>query len=61
MPQVGDRVEIASQKGSARTGVVTATTGEMVSVRWDTGGETTMVPGPGSVTVLGRRRAAPAK
>jgi hypothetical protein len=58
MPQVGDRVEIAS-KGGPRTGVVMALSGAMVSIRWDSGGDSTFVPGPGVLSVIGNATATP--
>ncbi|GAC1532251.1 MAG: hypothetical protein NVS3B12_09680 [Acidimicrobiales bacterium] len=58
---VGDRVEVGSQKGSARTGTVTATVDSMITVQWDSGGTTSLIPGPGVVTILPGRRRSPAK
>ena len=57
MAAVGDRVEVAAQKGGSRTGTVTATHDSMITVRWDTGGESSLIPGPGVITVLTRRRS----
>ena len=54
MAVVGERVEIASQKGGPRTGLVIAASDAMITVRWDAGGESSLVPGPGVVTVLRR-------
>ena len=69
MAQVGDRIRLSSGKGPDREGAVTAVTGSMVRVRWPSGEETTMVPAPGTLTVLAssgdqapavrRERAAP--
>ncbi|HYY80412.1 MAG TPA: DUF1918 domain-containing protein [Actinomycetes bacterium] len=53
MVEVGDRVLVESEKvGSAtRGGVVTAVDGRMITVRWDSGGESVFVPSAGSLTV----------
>jgi hypothetical protein len=59
MAEVGDRVTLASAQAAPRVGVVMAVTGSMVRIRWDTGGESSMVPGPGVLSVL--PAAAPAK
>jgi hypothetical protein len=60
MVDVGDRVLIESEKvGSAtRSGVVTAVDGRMITVRWDTGGESVFVPSAGSLRVTGHEGAA---
>jgi hypothetical protein len=58
MPVVGDRIAVAS-KGQARSGVVTAVSGAMVTVGWDTGGETSLIPGPGVLSVVTGRRRTP--
>jgi hypothetical protein len=55
MADVGDRIAVAS-KGEPRSGVVTAVSGSMITVRWDTGGETSLVPGPGVLSVVTSRR-----
>ena len=61
MAQVGDRIAVSS-KGQPRSGVVTAVSGAMITVRWDTGGETSLIPGPGVLSVLtSRRRTLPAR
>jgi hypothetical protein len=64
MPDVGDRVEMLSKAG-ARQGKVTRVSGTLVTVDWDTGGQTTVIPAPGVMSVIGGRRpakkAAPAK
>jgi hypothetical protein len=70
MPVVGDRVRVASTKiGQApRDGVVTSVIGQLLRIKWSTGEESTVVPGPGAVAVIGKARkssgkkvAAPAK
>ena len=63
MPDVGDRVRVRSTKiGQAvREGVVTQVLGNLLRVRWSTGEESTFTPGPGSLTVVGRGRAASKK
>jgi hypothetical protein len=52
MAKVGDRIRLSSGKGPDRDGVVTAVTGTMVRVRWPSGDETTVVPAPGTLSVL---------
>jgi len=63
MPDVGDRVRIESRKlGQAvREGVVTGVVGHMLRVQWSTGEESTFMPGPGSVTVVGKTRSKTGK
>jgi len=60
MPEVGDRVRVRSKKvGQAeREGVVAQVLGTLLRVQWSTGEESTFAPGPGSLTVIGRSRAA---
>jgi hypothetical protein len=64
MADVGDRVEMLS-KGGPRQGVVRRVSGTLVTVEWDNGGQTTVIPAPGVMSVIGGRRpakkAAPAK
>ena len=52
MTEVGDRVAVTS-KATARAGVVTAVNGSLLRVRWDTGEETSFVPAPGVLSVIG--------
>ena len=52
MVKVGDRIRLSSTKGSDRDGVVTAVTGSLLRVRWPSGEETTVIPAPGTLTVL---------
>ena len=56
MPKVGDRVRLASRKvgQDPRAGVITGVRGQMISVRWSSGEESSIVPGPGTLTVVGR-------
>ena len=58
MADVGDRIAVAS-KGEPRTGVVTAVSGAVITVRWDTGGDTSLIPGPGVLSVVTSRRRTP--
>jgi len=60
MPDVGDRVRVASTKvGQApRDGVVTGVIGQLLRVRWSTGEESSIVPGPGAVAIIGKARAS---
>ena len=50
--KVGDRIRLSSGKGPDREGIVIAMTGSMVRVRWPSAGETTIIPAPGTLTVL---------
>jgi hypothetical protein len=67
MPDVGDRIRMHAIKvdQAPREGVVVSVSGSLLRIRWSTGEETTMVPGPGSVMVIGKatskKAAAPAK
>jgi len=60
MPDVGDRVRVDSTKvGEApRDGVVTSVIGQLLRIKWSTGEESTMVPGSGSLTVVGRAKVS---
>ena len=53
MLKTGDRIRLSSRKGPDREGVITAVTGAMLRVRWQTDDETTVIPAPGTLTVLG--------
>src|SRR5437899_12023845 len=61
MPKVGDRVRLASRKvgQDPRAGVITGVRGQMISVRWSSGEESSIVPGPRTLTVVGRSTARP--
>ena len=61
MVDVGDRVLLASRKvgQEPRTGVVTGVTGQVIIVRWSSGEESRLVPGPGALTVVGRGTVTP--
>ena len=63
MPEVGDRVRVESRKLGqvVREGVVTGVVGHLLRIEWDGGEESTFMPGPGAVTVIGRVRAAAPK
>ena len=60
MVDVGDRVQIESEKvGSVtRTGTVTRVDGRMITVRWDTGGESVFIPSAGCLQVIGHEQPA---
>jgi hypothetical protein len=58
MVNVGDRIRLSTTKGPDRDGVVTAVTGSLLRVRWPSGEETTVVPAPGTLTVLAASDAA---
>lgn len=57
MINVGDRIEVESEKvGSAtRCGEVIALEGRMLRVRWDDGRESMYVPSAGAVRVIEKR------
>jgi hypothetical protein len=57
MVNVGDRIRLSSTKGPDRDGVVTAVTGSLLRVRWTSEEETTVVPAPGTLTVLAATEA----
>ena len=61
MVDIGDRVQLASLKvgQEPRTGVVTGVIGQAIIVRWSSGQESRLVPGPGALTVVGRGTMAP--
>jgi hypothetical protein len=61
MVKVGDRIRLSSMKGPDREGVVTAVTGSLVRVRWSSEEETTVVPAPGTLTVLAAGKVVPQK
>ena len=63
MPAVGDKVRVLPNRAGQppREGVVTAVNGNMLRVKWSTDEETSLIPGPGAVTVLGRARTPSAK
>ena len=52
MVKVSDRIRLSSGKGPDREGVVIAVIGSMVRVRWPSASETTVIPAPGTLTVL---------
>lgn len=73
MPDVGDRVSMQSKAG-AREGVVRSVSGAMLTVEWDNGTQSTVIPAPGVMSIVGggrktgaaktpakRKAAAPAK
>jgi hypothetical protein len=63
MPDIGDRVRVESTKvGQApRDGVVVGVIGHLLRIKWSTGEESTIVPGPGAVAVTGRVRKSAGK
>jgi hypothetical protein len=60
MVEVGDRVLVESEKVGTvtRGGVVTAVDGRLITVRWDSGGESIFVPSAGSLQVTGHEPPA---
>jgi len=63
MPVVGDRVRFASRKvdEAPREGVVTGVIGQLLRIKWSTGEESTVIPGPGAVAVIGKVKASSGK
>jgi len=63
MPDVGDRVRFASRKvdEAPREGVVTGVIRQLLRIRWSTGEESTVVPGPGAVAVLSKVKESSSK
>ena len=61
MPEIGDRIEVASSKGGPRAGTVAAINDRLITVRWDSGEQTSLIPGPGVLNVVAKaRRRKPA-
>jgi hypothetical protein len=60
MVNVGDRVLVESEKvgSTTRGGVVVAVEGRMITVRWDTGGQSVFIPSAGCLQVVGREAPA---
>src|SRR3954467_4659680 len=71
MAKVGDVVEIVGRKlGEAtREGTVVAVSGALLRIRWASGEESSLIPGPGTMSVMGggsgsapaSKKATPAK
>jgi len=63
MPEVGDQVRFASRKVDERPreGVVTSVIGGLLRIKWSTGEESTVSPGPGAIAVIGKMRASSGK
>ena len=63
MPAVGDRVRFASRKidEAPREGVVTGATGGLLRIKWSTGEESTVSPGPGAIAVVGKLQTSSGK
>ena len=59
MVKVGDLIRLSSMKGPTREGFVTAMTGSLVRVRWPSGDETTLVPAPGTLSVVATGKSGP--
>jgi DNA topoisomerase I len=61
--RVGDSVEAATRKvgQTPRRGTVTAVRGALITVRWESGDETNVIPAAGSLTVVGAARSAGTK
>jgi hypothetical protein len=56
VPSIGDRVRFESTKVGQvpRDGVVTGVDGELLHGEWSTGGESSLVPGAGSIAIVGK-------
>src|SRR5436309_6058041 len=63
MVEVGDEIELSTKKvGQApRTGTVIAVRERLVTVRWPTGEQSTLVPSPGTLSVVHPAKSKPAK
>jgi hypothetical protein len=63
MVEVRDRVVVESEKvgDPPRTGVVTAVSGQLITIRWDSGGESSLIPSAGALHVEGRKSRARSK
>jgi hypothetical protein len=61
--RIGDSVEAATRKigQTPRTGTVTSVRGALITVRWDSGDETSLIPAAGTLTVIGAARSGPTK
>jgi hypothetical protein len=57
MVEVGHRVQLAPAKVGRRprSGVVTAVRGQMITVHWDSGEQSTVVPASGTLSVQGHK------
>ena len=51
MVKVGDHISLASN-AATRSGVVVALSGSLIRVRWESGAETNVIPGPGTLSVV---------
>jgi hypothetical protein len=49
--KVGDHISLASN-AATRSGVVVALSGSLIRVRWESGAETNVIPGPGTLSVV---------
>ena len=63
MVQVGDVIEIVTRKigQTARRGRVKAVRGALITVAWDSGEETSLMPAAGSLTIVGSAPVGAAK
>lgn len=65
--KAGDRISIPAKKVGqpARVGVIANVTkglsGTRYEVRWEAGDTSVIAPGPGTMTVIGKTKAAPKK
>jgi hypothetical protein len=63
MVKVGDVIEVAGRKigDTPRRGTVSGSSGALLRVRWESGDETTVIPGPGTLTVVSSTRSGATK
>ena len=63
MVEVGDEIELSTKKvGQApRIGTVIAVRERLVTVRWPTGEQSTLVPSPGTLSVVHPAKSKPAR
>jgi hypothetical protein len=58
--KVGDHIALASN-AATRSGVVVALSGSLIRVRWESGAETNVIPGPGTLSVVPSAKQAAKK
>jgi hypothetical protein len=63
MVEVGDEIELSTKNvgHTPRTGTVIAVRERLVTVRWPTGEQSTLVPSPGTLSVVHPAKRKPAK
>ena len=62
MTKIGDVIELTARKGdTAPRGTVVNVRGDMLSIRWDTGRESVIVPAAGALAVVSEAKAPKTK